>query len=122
MGIAIGLAVVSILLTTISQAMIRHGMVRVGSVLFPLDKFFGSMREVVTEPFVIGGFVLIALAVPMWLEVLARLPLSIAYPLVSIGFIFTLVIGALFLKESITPMKLAGVAIIFVGVLALSKS
>ena len=122
MAITIGLAAASILATTISQAMIRHGMIRVGGVLFPINEFFGSMHKVLTEPFVISGFVLIALAVPMWLEVLARLPLSVAYPLVSMGFIFTLVIGAIFLKESITPMKLAGIAIILVGVLALSKS
>ncbi len=121
MATAIGLATASILATTIAQAMIRHGMIRVGSVLFPIDELFKSMQKVIVDPFIIGGFVLIALAVPMWLEVLARLPLSVAYPLISIGFIFTLVIGALVLKEPVTPMKLAGVVIIILGVVTLSK-
>ena len=62
------------------------------------------------------------IAVPMWLEALSSLPLSVAYPLVSLGYIITLGIWSIVLKETITPLRIVGVALIINNVIALSRS
>lgn len=42
---------------------------------------------------------------------------SVIHPMISFGYIFAIVFGAIVLKEKVTFMKLLGVSIIMVGVL-----
>ena len=49
--------------------------------------------EVLFKPLVFAGFALYGLGAVLWLYVLARLPLSAAYPFVGIGFLFTMALG-----------------------------
>ena len=102
--------------------MLKHGMDRVGGISPPGSQFLASMQKVGSEPFILGGFALVLMALPMWLEVLSRLPLSVAYPMVSLGYVISLGIGAILLKETITPLRIGGVALIIVGVVALYRS
>lgn len=118
----IGLALGAILATTIAQALLKHGMEQVGGISPPGTQFLASMQQVATEPFIWGGVILVFLAAPMWLEVLSRLPLSQAYPLVSIGYVVSLGIGAFIFKEDITMLRVGGVGLIILGVAVLSRS
>ena len=120
--LAILFAMVTITSTTIAQAMLKHGINKVGGISPPGNQFLTSMQKVLTEPFIIGGLILVLLIMPLWLEVLARLPLSIAYPMVSMGYVLALIIGALVFKEAITPLRVFGVALIVIGVIAVAKS
>ena len=104
------LAVVSILLTTIGQAMLKHGMDRIGG--FSGGQPLSSVQQVVTEPFILAGLALIIVTIPMWLEVLSRLPLSIAHPMVSIGYVISVGIGVMVFKESVTPLRILGVVLV----------
>ena len=117
-----GLALAVIVASTVAQAMLKHGMDRVGGISFPGVQFFQSIQKVLTDPFILGGLALIVVAVPIWLEVLSRLSLSVAYPLVSLGFVISLGLGAFFLKETVTPLRVAGVALIVGGAFAVSRS
>lgn len=120
--LAIFFAIVTITSTTIAQAMLKHGMSRVGGISPPGSQFLNSMQKVLTEPFIIGGLILVLLIMPLWLEVLSRLPLSIAYPMVSMGYVLAVIIGALVFKESITMLRVFGVAFIVIGVIAVARS
>lgn len=116
------MAFIAILASTIAQALLKHGMDRVGGFAFPNGQLLVSMQKVFTEPFVISGFLLVILAVPLWLQVLSRLPLSAAYPLVSLGYVVSLGIGAFIFKENVTLLRVAGVGLILLGVIAVSRS
>ena len=118
----LGLALAAILVTTVGQAMLKYGMNRVGGISLPLDQFLISMRTALAEPSIIAGFILIFITIPIWLQVLARLPLSVASPLVSVGYIISMIIGAVVFKETISPLKILGVALIILGVVAISSS
>ncbi|WP_395622124.1 EamA family transporter [Sphingomonas daechungensis] len=61
-------------------------------------------------------------SVALWLWALSEADLSTAYPFVSLGFVLTMVFAAVFLKEAITPLKLAGTLLILVGCVLVAKS
>ena len=122
MLVAFALAIGTVTATTAGQVLMKHGMNRVGSISPFGDDFLGSIREAISDPFIIGGVALIMLAVPFWFEVLARLPLSVAYPMVSMGYVATLILGAVFLNETVTLLRMAGVSIIILGVILVAKS
>jgi len=67
------------------------------------------------------GVALYALSVVNWLVVLDRMALSVAYPLMSLGYILTLVIGVLVFKEPISASRVLGVVVIIAGVILISR-
>lgn len=69
-----------------------------------------------------GGFACYVVSVLLWILALSRAPVSVVYPLVSIGYIVN-AIGAMFLfGETLAPTKLLGIAVIILGVFILTQS
>jgi multidrug transporter EmrE-like cation transporter len=62
------------------------------------------------------------LSIGIWLIVLSRLEVSAAYPLLSIGYIITAVVGYFFLDENVDSSRIAGIALICVGIVFISRS
>jgi drug/metabolite transporter (DMT)-like permease len=56
----------------------------------------------------------------LWLYVLSRLPISLAYPLQSFAFVLALLIAFFIFKESVPPNRWVGAAIILGGITVLS--
>ena len=79
-------------------------------------------KAVVANPYIILGFVLYGAGAVTWLLVLSRVELSVAYPFVSVGLVFTLALGALVLNEPMNMTRLAGAGCIIVGVCLVARS
>ena len=75
----------------------------------------------ITNIYVWGGVLGYAANLSLWLYVLAHLELSKAYPMTSLAYIFTLLLGFFFFHEQITPVKLAGILFVIVGVILLTR-
>ena len=73
------------------------------------------------NPWFIFGLVLYAVSVINWVVVLGKLDLSVAYPLMSIGYIFTLLLGAWLFKEPVSFTRIAGVLVIIFGVVLITR-
>jgi multidrug transporter EmrE-like cation transporter len=63
-----------------------------------------------------------AVSVFLWIAALSRAPVSIAYPLVSIGYVVNAFAAALLFGEPLTVAKLAGIALIIGGVYILARA
>ena len=73
------------------------------------------------DPWVISTLVAALAAAIAWALALTRFELSHAYPFMSLSFVLVLVFGALFLSESFTPAKAAGVLLIVAGLVIGSR-
>jgi multidrug transporter EmrE-like cation transporter len=73
------------------------------------------------NPFILGGFILYGLGAVAWLGVLSQWDVSKAYPLVGIGFVFTVAIGWL-IGEQVTLVRALGVTLICIGVIVVGRS
>ncbi|MFM6854298.1 MAG: hypothetical protein ACKOUM_09490 [Sphingopyxis sp.] len=80
------------------------------------------MVQYAMSPFVILGLALYGFGTLLWLFVLARLPLTAAYPFVGMGFIITMVIGATALGEHLSIMRMAGAVLIALGCVLVARS
>lgn len=56
-----------------------------------------------------------------WLLVLSRLPVSVAYPLASLGYVAAAVLGVLLLGESLGGARIAGIGVICLGVFLVAR-
>jgi len=75
-----------------------------------------------TSPLIWTGLIIYGLSVAMWLWVLSKVDLSIAYPFVGVSFIITMAFGAFILDENMTPLRIAGTLLIASGCLLVGKS
>lgn len=66
------------------------------------------------------GILLYGVSLLFWFYVLSKMELGRAYPMVSLGYVFTLLLGYFFLGEDITTYKVVGVLFIIVGVVFLA--
>ena len=116
------IAIASIALSVAAQFSLKAGMSSDG-VKDALAQPF-SLRmvlTVLTDKFVMGGFALYGLGAIVWLAVLSKWDVSKAYPLVGLGFVFTLLIGWA-IGENIVLPRLVGVALICIGVVMVGRS
>ncbi|WP_240254068.1 hypothetical protein [Fredinandcohnia quinoae] len=75
-----------------------------------------SIIKMLLSPYILGGLFLYGVATIIWLFILTRVPLSVAYPVQSMGYILA-VFGAYFIfHEPLTFPKIAGVLFIMLGV------
>jgi multidrug transporter EmrE-like cation transporter len=116
------IAILSISLSVAAQFSLKAGMSSVvvrRAVEKPLALRTGL--TVLSNEYVIGGFLLYGLGALVWLLVLSRWDVSKAYPLVGMGFAVTMVVG-LMLGEQVTLLRALGVALICGGVVLVSSS
>ena len=59
---------------------------------------------------------LLGIAMLLWLRVLQRVPVSQAYPMLSLNFIFVALAGRLLWRERLTPRQITGTLLVVTGV------
>jgi len=111
----------SISLAVVGQLLLKMGMLRIGRFSLNISTLVQQYTRILLNPFVIAGIVSFALSMLVWLYVLSRLELSTAYPLVALNYVLILFASHFLLKETITPTKIMGVAVIVLGVFLISR-
>lgn len=51
----------------------------------------------------------------LWMHIVRRYPLSVAYPMISMSYVFGLLAAMVFFHEQVSAVKWAGVALIMAG-------
>ncbi len=74
------------------------------------------------EPHVLAGLACYVVSVVVWVVALSKVPVSMAYPMLSIGYVVNAVAAYYLLGEAVTPMRLAGIGVIIVGVFIVARS
>ena len=107
---AYAMLLVAIMIGVVGQLLLKHGMSRRPS--FRLRDLASLGRDFP----IVAGFCCYGIATLLYLKVLARLDLSVAYPTVSLGYVLVIVMSKVFFKERISPARWLGVVIICAGV------
>lgn len=109
-SIALGLALFCVLLSSAAQLTLKRGMA------VPAADLGNTYMHAITSPLVWLGLMLYGASAVLWLWVLSRLDVSVAYPLVSLGFVITLTLGVLWLGEPFSWVRVAGCTLVVAGV------
>ena len=80
-----------------------------------------ELIHVVLHPLVLVGLATYILSAGLWLIILTRLPLSVAYPFGALSYVLVVVVSALS-GESISASRIIGILFITVGILIVGNS
>ena len=118
----IPLILFAVLLNTGAQIALKVGMRTIGYFDFTLNNFIPISIKLIKNPYIMGGMFLYVFSLTAWLLTLSRVEVSYAYPLSSIGYILTALVGYYLLQENLSMVRVSGIAIIMIGVYLVAKS
>jgi len=114
---------IAIAMGAAGQIGMKSGMNRVrkksGGELGPILK---ALPRIFTDPAVLFGISIYILSTVLWLWVLSKVPLSFAYPCISVSYVIIIIAGKFIFKERIDGWKIAAIILILAGVIALGFS
>lgn len=122
MNIALVPLLIGICLNAAAQLFLKAGMARIGHFSFHWEQTIPTLFQALLNPFVMMGLVCYVVSVFAWLMALSRIEVSIAYPLLSIGYVINTIFAYYWLNESVTVMRLVGIALIMSGVFIVARS
>ena len=120
--VSFGLIACGVLLNTFAQLLLKKGAGAVGRFDFTAAKVLDAMLSYAVNPYVLGGLACYAVSVVVWLAALSRVEVSVAYPMLSLGFALNALLAWWLLGEAVTAQRIAGIAIIIVGVTLVARS
>jgi multidrug transporter EmrE-like cation transporter len=122
MNIVIPLILFSVILNTVAQLLLKETMNRIGAFTFTWHNLLPIGFKVAFNPFFISGLFCYVFSLAVWLLVLSRTDVSLAYPLASLGYIATAVAAYWLLGENLSLMRIAGILVIIAGVCILTRT
>ncbi len=112
----------AVLLSAGGQLLLKAGTNAVGTFPFDPASLASAGLRLAAEPRVIAGVVAYFLSMLAWLLALSRVPVSVAYPMLSLGYVLTVLAAWWWFGEAVTAQRLAGVGLIVLGVLLVARS
>ena len=111
----------TIVFTVYSQLIMRWQVSVAGPLPLNLSDKVGYVIDLLLNPWVMSGIVATFLAGVSWMLVMTKFEISYAYPFVSLNYILVLAAGILLFQETMSITKLAGCALVIIGIIVISK-
>lgn len=111
----------SVTFNAVAQVLLRKAMLAAAP-LPPLGEPVALALHLAGNLYLWLGLICFAGSIVLWLGVLSRIPVSAAYPLASLGYIIAAASGVVFLGETVTLMRAAGLVLICIGVFVVAQS
>ena len=121
-AVTFALLMTGVLLNAAAQLLLKAGTNAVGRFEFSAQNILPVGMKLALEPHIAGGLACYVVSVAVWIVGLSRVPVSIAYPMLSVGYIVNAVAAWYLFGESLTAQKLVGIAFIIAGVFLVARS
>ena len=119
---SLALIVTGVLLNAVAQLALKAGVKDLGPIGLSLDQVWPVSSRLMAEPYLWTGLGWYGVCVVIWILALSRVEVSIAYPMLSLGYVVNAAAAWWLFGEALGPMRLLGIGIIIVGVYILARS
>jgi multidrug transporter EmrE-like cation transporter len=121
-ALSFSLVLTGVLLNAAAQLLLKAGTNAVGHFDFHWENIIPIGLKLGFEPHILGGMACYAISLVVWIMALSRVPVSIAYPMLSIGYVISAFVAWQWFGEPLAAQKLAGIGFIVVGVFLVARS
>ncbi len=108
-------------LLAVAQILVKIGVDNLGGLNIGIKTFFSDIIPIILSYHLWLGGVTIVVSSLLWMKVLSKVELSVAYPLISISYVFGLLAAKYILGESIPSIRWVGVGVIGIGIVLLTR-
>ena len=115
------LILTGVLLNAAAQLFMKAGTNTRGVISFTADAWFSQALRIGFNPHILGGMACYAISLVVWIMALSRVPVSIAYPMLSIGYVVSAFAAWYLFGETLSAARWSGIGFIIVGVFLVSR-
>ena len=121
-ALSFALVLGGVLLNAAAQLLLKAGTNAVGQFEFSAANAVPVGMRLALEPHILGGIACYVVSVVVWILALSRVEVSIAYPMLSIGYVVNAIAAHYLFGEAVTATRLLGIAVIVLGVFIVARS
>jgi multidrug transporter EmrE-like cation transporter len=118
----LGLILTGVLLNAGGQLCLKSGARSLASVDLTLSNAGLIAGRIAQSPPILAGMVCYGISVVIWILALARVEVSVAYPMLSVGYVVNAVAAWWLFGENISLMRVTGMLVIITGVWLVARS
>lgn len=108
--------ITGVLLNALAQLLLKAGTNALGVITLTRDNWAGEFGRMAGEPHFIAGAVCYGVSLIVWILGLSRVPVSIAYPMLSLGYVVNAIAAYYLFGEGLTLARWLGIGFIVLGV------
>lgn len=112
---------VTLLGVIVGQLCIKSGMLQVAASSPATNQPWVTLLNAFSNPRVVFGLLMAVVAASAWILTLSKLPLSYAYPFMSLTFPIVVILSARIFEEPISPRAYLGLGLIVMGLIIASS-
>jgi multidrug transporter EmrE-like cation transporter len=118
----LALILTGVLLNAVAQLLLKAGSRVIVGIDVNLANAGLLLERVAVNPPIIGGLACYAISVVVWVLALSRVDVSVAYPMLSIGYVVNAVAAWMLFGEQLNAARMAGIGVIIVGVWLVARN
>ena len=111
----------SVLLNALAQILLKAGMKQFGNIELK-NNIINTSVSIALNPYIITGFISYGVSIILWLWVLSKVDVSLAYPFQALGYIVVTILAWLIFQEDITLTRIIALIFISIGLIILAFS
>ena len=118
-----GFIITGVLLNAAAQLLLKAGTNALGGAIhLTASNWFSTLIKVGTQLPILAGLACYAVSLVVWIMGLSRTEVTIAYPMLSLGYVVSAIGAWLFLGEVVPPQRMVALGVIILGVVLLARS
>jgi multidrug transporter EmrE-like cation transporter len=111
-----------VLLNAIAQLLLKAGTRAGGAIHLTAENWFSTGLKLATQLPILGGLACYVLSVVLWIIALSRVDVSIAYPMLSLGYVVSALGAWYFFGEPLSLQRMLAMAVILIGVAMIART
>jgi drug/metabolite transporter (DMT)-like permease len=111
-----------VMLNAIAQLALKASVKEIGVIGLNFSSSAPAFLRLACEPFLWIGLFCYGISVIVWILALSRVDVSIADPMLSMGYVVNAFAAWQLFGESMNPARLVGIGIVLLGVFILARS
>jgi multidrug transporter EmrE-like cation transporter len=121
-AVSLALVLTGVFLNAVAQLLLKAGTNAIGHFEFHWDNALPVGMKLAANPAILGGMTCYVVSLVVWIMALSRVPVSIAYPMLSIGYLLNALAAWAWFGEALGAQKLLGIGFIILGVWLIARS
>ena len=113
-----------VLLNAVAQLLLKAGASHAGEISIAAGStaLWRTAAGLAQHPAILGGLACYVISVIVWIVALSRVEVSIAYPMLSIGYVVNALLAWWLFGEDVNAQRWLGIGVIIVGVVLVARS
>ena len=114
--------ITGVLLNAAAQLLLKGGTNRLGVITLTSDNWPSVLARMAGEGYFIAGVAFYGVSLIVWILGLSRVPVSVAYPMLSLGYVVNAIAAHYLFGEAVNAERWLGIGFIIIGVYLVARA